>query len=44
MDLLQQIEVELELSKSDALKVFYFIQERERKILETVQNNLSTIL
>lgn len=44
MDLLAQIEAELELSVSDSLRVFYFIQERERKILEAVQINLSTIL
>lgn len=43
MDLLEKIESELELSKSDSLKVFYFIQEREKKILEAVQINLQNI-
>lgn len=43
MGLLEKIESELELSKSDSLKVFYFIQEREKKILEAVQINLQNI-
>jgi hypothetical protein len=43
MDLLETIKSELGLSQEDALKVFYFIQERERKILQTVQSNLNTI-
>ena len=43
MVLLTKIETELELDKSTALKVYYFMQAREQEILETVKNNLQTI-